>query len=200
MYLNCFKFYYGKMNISSNAYPMIGAISAAFIAGGISFLMAVLSKDQKTSEFRQIWIDGLRNEIADLVSLFYVMTDLFREMVREGPTQARLNEFLNQNVEYFCKLEMAEAKIKLRLNPDEHQKLLRLIKSLHDYVRSDQLHQANDANELADNLVRESQLVLKMEWRRVKRGETVFVATKVVSLLILVTAFIVGVAYAIGIS
>ena len=45
------------MDIPSPAYVAIGAIFAAIIAGGISFIIAVISKDQKTSEFRQEWIN-----------------------------------------------------------------------------------------------------------------------------------------------
>lgn len=45
----------------------VGAVLAATIAGGMSFLGSVFSKDQKTSEFRQAWIDGLRSEISQLI-------------------------------------------------------------------------------------------------------------------------------------
>ena len=40
------------------------AIMVAFIAGLFSFLNLVLSKEQKVSELRQAWIDGLREDLA----------------------------------------------------------------------------------------------------------------------------------------
>ena len=41
------------MDIPASAYPAIGAVTAAIIAGGISFVVTVLAKEQKISEFRQ---------------------------------------------------------------------------------------------------------------------------------------------------
>ena len=46
----------------------IGAIAAALIAGLISLLGLIISKEQKTSEFRQAWIDGLRSELSLVIA------------------------------------------------------------------------------------------------------------------------------------
>lgn len=184
------------MDIPAPAYATIGAISAAIIAGGISFLIAVLSKDQKTSEFRQAWIDGLRNEVAELISLFLVVTDTIRVMIREGKTKEQIGEHLVQKDEHFCKFEMADAKIKLRLNPKEHSKLLTALLALRKFPKSGKLLDSSAAEAVVDEVVKESQAVLKYEWKRVKRGEPVFVATKVISLIIIVGAVLLWVAYA----
>lgn|SRR6266446_644807 len=57
-----------RMNIPSSAYPAIGAVMAAIIAAGISFLVTVLAKEQKTSEFRQAWIDALRKDLSEFIA------------------------------------------------------------------------------------------------------------------------------------
>lgn len=44
----------------------LGAVLAAFLTGTVSFISLINSKEQKTSEFRQSWVDNLRNDIADL--------------------------------------------------------------------------------------------------------------------------------------
>jgi hypothetical protein len=54
----------------SSTVALYGAIAttvAAIIAGTIAFLSTILAKEQKTSEFRQNWIDALREDIADFV-------------------------------------------------------------------------------------------------------------------------------------
>ena len=45
-----------------------GTIAAALISGTIAFLNLIISKEQAVSEFRQRWIDALREEIADFLS------------------------------------------------------------------------------------------------------------------------------------
>jgi hypothetical protein len=46
----------------------IGAIAAALIAGLLTFLGLIVAKENKTSEFRQAWIDSLRLDFAKLIS------------------------------------------------------------------------------------------------------------------------------------
>jgi hypothetical protein len=40
----------------------------AMIAGAFSLLGLVISKEQKVSEFRQTWIDALREDISELIA------------------------------------------------------------------------------------------------------------------------------------
>lgn len=184
------------MEIPAPAYTTIGAISAAIIAGGISFLVTVLSKDQKTSEFRQAWIDSLRNDIAELISLYLVITDIVRGMRREGKSSEVIGEYLVQKDEHFCKLEIAEARIKLRLNPKEHNKLFAALLTLRQSTKTGNYMDSSVVDDLVAKLIAESQDVLKKEWKRVKRGEPVFVATKVVSILIIFIAITLWAVYA----
>jgi hypothetical protein len=51
-----------------NLFIPIGAIVAALVAGLFSFFNLVLSKEQKLSELRQDWIDGLRNDLAEHIA------------------------------------------------------------------------------------------------------------------------------------
>jgi hypothetical protein len=47
----------------------VGAVIAAIIAGSIALLGLIISKEQKVSEFRQQWIDALRQDIAPLYGM-----------------------------------------------------------------------------------------------------------------------------------
>src|SRR5947208_1351430 len=48
-----------------------GAFLVAWIAGAFSLLGLIISKEQKVSEFRQSWIDALRNDLGLLVAHAY---------------------------------------------------------------------------------------------------------------------------------
>ncbi|MBS3927686.1 MAG: hypothetical protein KGZ65_03740 [Sphingomonadales bacterium] len=49
-------------------YMAIGPIIAAIIGAVVTLASLIISKESKLSEFRQAWIDSLRQEIADLLS------------------------------------------------------------------------------------------------------------------------------------
>ena len=51
--------------------PFLGIYSAilvAFVAGAFSLLGLTVAKENKVSEFRQAWIDALREDIAEFVA------------------------------------------------------------------------------------------------------------------------------------
>jgi hypothetical protein len=49
-------------------WPTLAAIIAAIVAGLFSLLGLLIAKENKISDFRQAWLDSLRNEIADFAS------------------------------------------------------------------------------------------------------------------------------------
>lgn len=115
---------------------------------------------------RQDWINRLRNALAELVTI-----------IRHVPPAYAANSITNQEAiakhgELTQKIEL----IKLLLNPneDDHQELVRLISSASDQVR-DAINQragkARDMGQTAERIVAQSQIILKREWNRVKRGE-----------------------------
>ena len=58
------------MDIDVSTIPLapIATVVAALITALIAYINLTLSKEQKTSEFRQAWIDGLRNDLAAFFS------------------------------------------------------------------------------------------------------------------------------------
>ena len=48
--------------------PINVTILAAFISSAAAILGLIISKESKISEFRQKWIDDLRNELADVIA------------------------------------------------------------------------------------------------------------------------------------
>ena len=95
-------------------------LSALFLVAGLN---AILTKEQKTSEFRQMWIDALRNDLADFVG----ETEVFMAyaIYKKGRGESG-TEFFDAHNEALRKAAAAYHRIRLRLNPEEHQQLLTL--------------------------------------------------------------------------
>ena len=179
------------MAIPSELSSILGPVSGAIVAGSVAFLASLISKENKTSEFRQAWIDLLREDIADLIALVLLTDDVIAHKIRQGKTN-EVPQYILDHHDEFVKIVTCAARIELRLNPKEHQKLLDLVRAVG--TASKTFRGNTDATVAqADSLLIESQIVLKCEWRRVKRGEKVFFATKWLSLLVAVVAIAIGV-------
>ncbi|MNJ53837.1 hypothetical protein D3C77_492490 [compost metagenome] len=95
------------------------------------------------------------------------------KIVREKP-QSEIDEYLIAKQEQFLEMGMLVSRIRLRLNPDEHVKLLGMLVGL-ETIREIEM----DAR--AEQITVEVQDILKTEWERVKRGEPSFVWLKRIS-------------------
>jgi hypothetical protein len=171
------------MQIPSSLIPVIGPILAAVIAGAVAFLASVFTKESKTSEFRQAWIDGIRDDISDFIGTYYWVSDVASQ---------RPNE-LDTLKDEFIKLERMQARIELRLNDKkEHKEILR---QLHGLVRFEtfSVQDSRARTAAVSNFVAESRQILKGEWNRVKRGELTYRITKWASLLAFSTFAIIAV-------
>jgi flagellin-specific chaperone FliS len=192
------------MELPQTIYIGIGAVAAAFIAGFFGFINLITSKDQKTSEFRQEWIDSLRNELSEFcssVSTFCSFLMHFEEIHNdnfESKNKARLNFFEN-NTKLINSITESYNKIRLRLNPEDDKELLDRLKKVYDLAASQALPTSvQQVSEVTNLLIKESQILLKKEWKRVKKGETSFWLSKWVALSLLVLTVLSTVAYVQG--
>lgn len=161
----------------------IGAIIAAFIASLFSFLGLIISKEQKTSEFRQAWIDSLRREISQFISAAY---SIHASTVRE--TSEDKTDRYRPKAEDLVLLDEAAAIIRLRLNPSESssEKVLAKITQIEnmlDPAKGGGCKKPEGINykllkEAEEDLISEASRLLKVEWKRVKSGEWMYVAAK----------------------
>ena len=149
------------------------ATTAAVLAAVVSFLGLMISKESKISEFRQKWINALREDAATLVThTFFVRGAEVRE-------DADLNES-------YIQINHVSARIRLRLNPKE--------KETHAIIMA--MNKMKDANhtvaefgnivEYVNEFVVAVQKLLKKEWERVKRGELIYKSTFWFSILAIV--------------
>lgn len=185
------------MNIPSDAWQVIGAIFAGMVAGLVSFLVTILAKEQKTSEFRQAWIDALRQDLSDFASASISLTDSLR-LLTGGQNSADVvrDHLLKERYAEVKQIEATRIRVLLRLNPVEHTKLIGLIDRAYSYsaAREEKIY-ASAGESLVSDFIKESQTVLKYEWKRVKRGETIFQITKWIALFSFVVSFVFAVAY-----
>lgn len=174
----------------------LGAVLAAFLTGTVSFISLINSKEQKTSEFRQSWVDNLRNDIADL---FSYLDSLYMSVRRVDSQNPGLKESGNlsyakyheQNKEDFAKLNSAFYRIVLRLNPKEHKRLIDKMKGLEEAMSGvDFYRDAELINKHRDGIATDVQAILKSEWERVKKGEPAYRISKFVAALLMVSVLL----------
>jgi len=158
----------------------VATVVAALISGMIALVSLTLSKEQKISEFRQAWIDGLRNDLGFFLSSLRVLARVANVRVIYGPEIAQFK--FPHTPEHMSQLRVSASEalfhIMLRLNPEEntHGELLRLLRVAQASCDAiDPAHpnavETLNALEAAAEYARP---VLKTEWNRVKAGEPAF--------------------------
>lgn len=151
----------------------IGSVAAALIAAVISFVGLVISKENKTSEFRQAWIDSLRAELASMIANLNAIRGAAaaESWSKEG--------FFTATRELFVGANVASTAIRLRLNPNEPEckavllKLSELEKFMHAVP-----FDIPACRNCEDQLIASAHVLLKKEWARVRRGEWTFALAK----------------------
>ena len=169
----------------------LGVIIAAVITGFISFAGLILAKEQKTSEFRQSWIDSLREEMSEYLAQLGVLV-LAHELLMKRKTEvtnsdiAEVAKNVRSNILEVIKLK---AKLRLRLNPSDHAYLIQQLHEIHEFVDSVDTNHA-EFQPLEDALIKSTQKILEGEWHRVKRGEHPFRFAKGVAIAILLLGLV----------
>lgn len=171
--------------IPAEVFVAVATVVAALIAGLVAYVSLTLTKEQKTSEFRQSWIDGLRSDLAEFFAAARACTRAFEEMGAYG--EKYKSHPFTMDAEKISQLRHSVAqtfyKIKLRLNPDEadHAELLRLLWRVAEEQNKQLTSAVMDtasvlkAIDIASDF---SRPVLKTEWKRVKDGEPQYRATR----------------------
>jgi hypothetical protein len=172
--------------------PAVATLIVGVIAAIVSLVVSILAKDQKTSEFRQAWIDGLRNDVSQLLAHYDVALPLSK--IVRSKNKADIEEYLLSHQKEWLEISMLSSRIKLRLNAKEHREFIKLLKDSNLALLSDEAFEAR-----LHRISEEAQEILKAEWERVKRGEPAVVTLKrvsramiylLISLLLALVAFI----------
>lgn len=172
------------ISVPSQVLIAFGAVFAALLAGFFSFVNLVSAKENKVSEFRLNWIDGLRNEVAEFSAAIQEMIQIERirksiEISRGFSSKSeeeRELEWLSVSTSCYSAAESALSKIQLRLNhhrledskKSPEKLLMDKVNAARAAVRSNQL---KEASEEAEKVRSAAAPLLKNTWNDVKNGE-----------------------------
>ncbi|MGP1832261.1 hypothetical protein ACTTBA_04210 [Shewanella frigidimarina] len=159
-------------------------ITAALISLIVAVTSAVIAKEQKVSEFRQVWIENLRNDIAEVVSLSYSFivekekAKSFNVLMKQQDYDQAVHnsqlECSRKSMDIMGNILKTSILIKLRLNPKEHMLILNAVKLLINNLQKEKTDIRTSFLDL-DEVQALSHEVLKSEWEKVKKGEKHFV-------------------------
>lgn len=166
----------------------VGAIGAAIVAGFISLIGMIIGKEQKVSEFRQAWINDLRQCLSDYLVFINAICDLTRlKNAGKEVDDAQLVENLKE-------LNKANHGIILRINSEEgvSKALISAMEDFENLAASQSNFHPDEIKKVEERYISGAKALLKYEWRRVKRGEPVFYLTKYaafIAIAILIVVF-----------
>jgi hypothetical protein len=184
------------VELPATIFPAIATVTAAFIVGGVAFLSAVLSKEQKTSEFRYAWLNSVLDDIAKFVGAAEsISATAWSHLKNEGKGQAQA--FLAAAEPQIRELLAAYYRARIRLYPQEHQQVLQALERVQVLLLKGDIPDPAKMDPLVRDIVRVSHDALKEEWGRVKRGERTFRLTKYISLAVFLLAVVMGVGFAV---
>lgn len=161
----------------------LGTIAAALISGTVAFLNLIISKEQSVSEFRQKWIDSLREELADFLSScesMGVQAQLLANKAQKA--EVTVEEIAERMQRFAAKASATYYRILMRLNPSEHTELIKKVKNVEEALSDPNImSNVKCYGNLCAQVNEEAHSVLKKEWSRVKSGENIYRIIKIVS-------------------
>jgi len=183
----------------------MATVTASLIAATIAFVNLTLTKELKTSEFRQAWINSLREDL----SIFFACARAFARATEEqhifDKTESEENSFkISSDKVSDMRYQVAEvySRVTLKLNykEPEHEELLRLMKVAID-KQNEALKNKSDSTETIKAIeiaTKHSRPLIKTEWDRVKDGEPAFKNARngaIIGIIVLCLAVICFIAY-----
>ena len=165
----------------------VGAVVAALIAGLVSFLGLIVSKEQKTSEFRQAWIDNLRNNLTDFLTQINTIHDAVKINYKDHA------EKLAALRPHYSSLNNSTFNILLRVNSHEKisKALLDDMGQFNELMRDESKLTFDNIRRIEENFISNANALLKSEWRRVKLGEPAFQIAKIAAFFVVIGSFMI---------
>jgi hypothetical protein len=130
---------------------------------------------------RQSWIDELRKDAAEFLTVVGRIQELKRPRVEQLTAMAEIHEDFKERLASEMRAKELGTRIRLRLNPNEaeHNRLVELIAEMaskgydlnRKYTAADEAEAARIFNEASNAVVAHLQKILKHEWERVKKGD-----------------------------
>jgi len=172
------------MHITHQAlYILVGTTVASAFTSIYAYFNIVLSKENKVSEFRQKWIDELRQDVSAYIATMRAL-HLMVTIHNKSPTTD----------EEFLKLTINSSNyynsIHLRINKKDGSKIgHRDNKFLVSIEEVSMRYDASDFEDFAyylEDASSNASDILGEEWKRVKRGETSYRVAKIIVLIFII--------------
>lgn len=174
------------------AIVLLGVMFAALIAGYFAFTNLVASKENKISEFRQDWINSLRDSIACYISSLTYLSTLYIHYSARPEDKRDKFEMTRDVEEIYAKVNESYNDIIFRINDREKRKkgkelndtFLSALYKTREHYHKNELPEARSA---CESLREASKPLLKYEWKRVKAGELNYRISKYFAVIVLVS-------------
>lgn len=166
----------------------IGAVIAALIAGIVSLLGLIISKEQKTSEFRQAWIDALRSDLSAYLTQINAIHDAIKVKYSNHAEKVDALRPL------YIPLNTSTFNILLRVNQNEvnSKRLLDAMTAFNALTADEKKLTTDNIRVVEAEFITASQALLKFEWKRVKSGELTFRVAKILAFFVVLSSLTVG--------
>lgn len=165
---------------------------AAALAGFVALVTLLVTKEQAVSEFRQAWINALRDDLGEAISAGSTLTTILQHETGM-PSDGRLREW--------ARISAALSRVELRLNREGHfhKELIGCIRAAEGLLGlldedSDDYDQ-QEWQDLQSDTVKKAQNLLRFEWKRVKRGEVTYQITRWALTALVIASAIAGVVH-----
>lgn len=161
-------------------YPAVITFAAALVAGGIARSNLIAIKETKVSEFRQAWINSLREELATLFSNTRTLARAVQEErshKSDNPSKFHFSQDKITAVRHGAAETYYRIKLRLNREQDDHKELLQLLSEM---MTSQQRYMDDSAADVqlplnhVEKTSEQAEKVLKNEWRTVKSGEEAY--------------------------
>ena len=133
------------------------------------------------SSKRQNWIDELRKDAAEFLTVVGQIQELKRSRATQMTSMTEIADDFNERLISEMRAKELGTRIRLRLNPNEaeHNRLLKLIGEMaskgyelnRKYFHAEEQKVARAFNDASEAVVEHLQVILKHEWERVKKGD-----------------------------
>lgn len=169
----------------------LGYILSAIIGASVATAALIVNRENKISEFRQEWINGLRDDVGSLISYLAMLVTKKTELKRDDKTfrqeyiDASAREEITQDVNKIlsdissCKTEIIKlsALIELRLNAEDtkrtedENKMLGLLRRSRKECEHTEINRP-DVEDLVSEIKNCTGNILKNEWEKTKKSES----------------------------
>ena len=171
------------------------ALLVAFVAGAFSLLGLILAKENKVSDFRQAWIEALREDVAEFTAQAALLRTETLEYVRRANERREYVEsyqdYLDRTRDALREFNRASTRIALRLHLEkrDNESLMKSMVKLHkilEEIPTDLAAYNIQFSEISKAVEIQMAELHASEWERVKAGERTFRVSKCIAIVVLI--------------